>query len=202
MPPRARAIAGVRDSKKLAPRERERLAPLICSRALGCALGAASVAEIERLNIAGATALAMRRALARLGVEYDVVLVDGLPVRALGVAHRAVVGGDALCYSVACASVVAKVARDRLMAALARRRPQYGWGSNAGYGTAAHLAAMREHGLTPHHRRLFCATALGAAPARGGSRRVAAAGRGQPTGSRTFGGSSAPPLPGPPVVVW
>jgi ribonuclease HII len=86
-------------------------------------------------------------------------------VRVLGVPHTAVVGGDGRCYAVACASVVAKEARDRLMRALDRRHPAYAWGRNAGYGTATHRAAVAEHGLTPHHRRSFCGAIAGAPPA-------------------------------------
>lgn len=160
MPPDARAIAGVADSKALSPARRRRLAPLIRAEAVACALGAASVREIDRLNILGATTLAMRRAIARLQGRYDALLVDGRPVEGLGLAHTAVVGGDATCYSVACASIVAKVVRDRLMAALAVRHAGYGWERNMGYGTAAHVAALLRMGRTAHHRTLFCASAL------------------------------------------
>ena len=156
MPAGAPDIAGVRDSKRLSRAVRERLAVEIRAGAVAVSLGAASVAEIGRLNIYQATALAMRRALRRLTVAPDAVLVDGKPIRTLGVAHTAVVGGDAQCYSIACASIVAKVTRDRLMRALARRYPMYGWGENAGYGTPVHLAALRAGGLTAHHRPLFC----------------------------------------------
>jgi ribonuclease HII len=156
MPPAARAIAGVDDSKALDPAERERLAILIRGRAVALALGAASVREIAALNIYQATVLAMRRALSRLRVQPDAILIDGKPIRTLGIAHRAVVGGDRRCYSVACASIIAKVTRDRLMASLAGRYPAYGWADNAGYGTPLHLAALRAAGLTAHHRTLFC----------------------------------------------
>jgi ribonuclease HII len=97
----------------------------------------------------------MRRALARLGLRPDHVLVDGLPLRTLGVVHTAVVGGDACCYHIASASIVAKVTRDRLMTRLAARYPHYAWERNAGYGTADHLRGVALHGLTPHHRRSF-----------------------------------------------
>jgi ribonuclease HII len=163
MPPDARAIPGVADSKVLSSRERDRLAPIIRQRALAWALGAASVREIEVWNIAGATALAIRRALGRLTMPGDVVLLDGRPMKQLsqlGVEHRAVVDGDARCYSIACASIVAKVVRDRLLQSLGRRHPPYGWERNAGYGTAQHIAALRDAGLTPHHRASFCASAL------------------------------------------
>ncbi len=155
MPPAARAIAGVDDSKRLPPDERVRLAAQIRRKALAVGLGAASVREIERLTIYHATVLAMRRALARLDVAPDHVLVDGVALRTLGVPHRAVVGGDDKCFSIACASIVAKVTRDELMTRLARRYPEYRWDRNAGYGTPDHLAGLDAHGLTVHHRRTF-----------------------------------------------
>ena len=155
MPPASRAMPGVDDSKQLSAAERVRLAARIRQRAVAVGLGAASVREIDRLNIYHASVLAMRRALARLPVRPDHVLVDGKPVRSLGVTHTAVVGGDARCFSIACASIVAKVTRDRLMALLARRHPHYRWEQNAGYSTADHLSGLSAHGLTPHHRRSF-----------------------------------------------
>ncbi len=155
MPPDARAIRGVDDSKKLPQLEREKLAARITERALAVSVGAASVREIDRLNIYHASVLAMRRALGRLKVTPDHVIVDGNRIRTLGVEHTAVVGGDACCHSVACASIVAKVTRDRLMRALARRHPHYRWETNAGYGTPEHHAGLASHGLTPHHRRSF-----------------------------------------------
>src|SRR5579871_1869059 len=127
MPPGVRAIAGVDDSKMLDAPERERLALLIRARAVALSLGAASVREIAALNIYQATVLAMRRALRRLAVTPDIVLIDGRPIKTLEIPHRAVVGGDARCYSVACASIVAKVTRDRLMGSLSVRYPAYDW---------------------------------------------------------------------------
>ena len=155
MPPDARAIPGVDDSKRLRAAERVRLAARIRERALAVGLGAASVREIERLNIYHATVLAMLRALRRLPVAPDHVLVDGRPIRTLGVEHTAIVGGDARCFSIACASIVAKVTRDRLMRALAKRHPAYRWERNAGYGTDAHWAALEALGACCHHRRAF-----------------------------------------------
>jgi ribonuclease HII len=113
------------------------------------------VREIDRLNIYHAAVLAIRRSIGRLRVRPDHVLVDGNPIRSLGVEHTAVVGGDACCHSIACASIVAKVTRDRLMRALARRHPHYRWETNVGYGTAEHHAGLAAHGITPHHRRSF-----------------------------------------------
>ena len=160
MPPNARALRGVDDSKVLPAAERRRLARLILQRALAMGLGAASVEEIDRLNIYHATTLAMRRALARLPLSPDHILIDGRPIRALGLPHIAVVDGDDRCFSIACASIVAKVTRDRLMGSLAARYPAYAWESNVGYGTPAHLAALRECGDCGHHRRRFVARIL------------------------------------------
>ena len=155
--PNCRQIAGARDSKTLSAAQREALAPEIRRRALAVGVGAASVAEIDRLNIYHATHLAMRRAIARLG-GHDYVMVDGLPIAGFEAAvgpYDAIVDGDASVYSIACASVVAKVVRDRLMARLAARYPGYGWDHNAGYATAEHRAALRTLGVTPYHRRSF-----------------------------------------------
>ncbi|WP_411281616.1 ribonuclease HII [Gemmatimonas sp.] len=160
MPPGRRAIAGVDDSKKLDAATRVTLAARIREQALVVSLGAASAREIDCINIYHATVLAMRRALSRvpgrLGCQPHHVLVDGKPLRTLGIVHTAVVKGDAKCYAIACASIVAKVTRDRLMHALAVRYEGYAWERNSGYGTAAHRAAVDERGLTPHHRRSFC----------------------------------------------
>ncbi|MBI4495007.1 MAG: ribonuclease HII [Chloroflexi bacterium] len=155
VPPRRQAIEGVQDSKVLSALQRERLAAEIRQRALGVGLGAASVAEVERLNVRKATHLAMRRALARVG-PYDHALIDGLRITDVDLGpHTAIVDGDASCYAIACASIVAKVARDRLMRLLGARYPAYGWERNAGYGTPHHLQALRELGPTPFHRRTY-----------------------------------------------
>jgi ribonuclease HII len=155
MPADTRRIAGVNDSKALSAAERERLTIAIRAHAVAVGVGAASVREIDRYNILQATIRAMRRAVGRLTPPASHVVVDGNPVPTLGWEHTAVVKGDATCYSVACASIVAKVVRDALMARLALRYPAYGWERNAGYGTAVHVAALHAHGLTPHHRRSF-----------------------------------------------
>lgn len=160
MPPDGRRIAGVDDSKRLTAADREALVGEIRSRAIALGLGAASAREVDRLNIYQATTTAMRRALARLGVTPHHVIVDGKPIRTLGVVHTAVVGGDGKCYAVACASIVAKVTRDRLMQRLASRYPGYLWEQNAGYGTPAHMQALDALGATPHHRRSFCVKQL------------------------------------------
>ena len=155
MPPDARAIRGVDDSKALTAGQRSRLATLIFARALAVGVGAASVREIDRLNIYHASTLAMRRALGRLSIVPDHVLIDGKAIRSLTIAHTAVVHGDARCFSIACASIIAKVTRDRLMHSLARRYPTYRWDHNVGYATQDHIAGLATAGITPHHRRSF-----------------------------------------------
>ena len=155
MPPDGRAIPGVDDSKALSAAERTRLAALIRARALALGVGAASVREIDRLNIYHASTLAMRRALSRLCVVPDHVLIDGRAIRTLTIEHTAVVHGDARCFSIACASILAKVTRDYLMTRLALRYPGYTWERNVGYTTRAHIRGLDAHGITPHHRRSF-----------------------------------------------
>jgi ribonuclease HII len=159
MRPGCHRISGVRDSKTLSAGQRERLAPVIRRRAVAVGVGAASVPEIDRLNIYHATHLAMRRAIARLG-GHDHVLVDGNRIAGFEAEvgpYSAIVDGDAKVYSIACASVVAKVVRDRMMALLAVRYPGYGWEHNQGYATRDHRDAIRRLGLTPFHRRSFLA---------------------------------------------
>jgi ribonuclease HII len=153
--PEGTEIEGATDSKALGRVEREELSALILARAQGVTLGAASVREIDRANILVATAWAMNRALGKLSREPDHVVVDGLPMKSLRWKHEALVGGDALVHSVACASIVAKVCRDRLMAKLAVRYPGYGWDHNMGYGTEEHRTAVERLGATPHHRQTF-----------------------------------------------
>lgn len=159
MAPGCRRIPGVRDSKTLSAAQRERLAPIVRRRAIAIGVGAASVGEIDRLNIYHATHLAMRRAIARVGA-HDHVLVDGLRIARFEEEvgpYTAIVDGDAHVYSIACASIVAKVVRDRMMARLAARYPGYGWERNQGYATREHREAIRRLGLTPFHRRSFLA---------------------------------------------
>jgi ribonuclease HII len=149
------AIDGAADSKRLTAAARERIYIDVIARAAAVAVGAASVHEIDRLNVLEATALAMRRALARLPRVPDHIVVDGLPMRGLGREHAAVVDGDALIHSVSCASIVAKVVRDRIMLRLALRHPGYGWERNMGYGTLDHMDSLRALGPTAHHRQLM-----------------------------------------------
>ncbi|MCC6618914.1 MAG: ribonuclease HII [Chloroflexi bacterium] len=157
MPPYGRRVVGVRDSKMLSRAQREWLYPRIRRRALAVGIGAASVAEIDRLNIYHATNLAMARAIGRIA-DREHTLIDGRRVHGLEAKvgpYTAVVRGDATIYSIAAASVVAKVVRDRLMDRLAARHPFYGWEHNAGYATLDHRLGIEEHGVTAFHRRSF-----------------------------------------------
>lgn len=152
------AISGLDDSKALCREVREDLAARIRRRALGAAVGAASASEIDALGIVPATLLAMRRALERLaegGASPDLVLFDAVTLPGLDVPQRAFVRGDARVACIAAASVVAKVARDGAMERLDREWPVYGFANHRGYGTAAHLGALRRHGPSPQHRLTF-----------------------------------------------
>lgn len=183
-PENVRPIRGVRDSKLVAMSRREELALKIRARAMCFGVGAASCREIDRVNIRVATALAMRRAVGALLRALDsssqceaasqerghceaaeppkqplppgfLVLIDGLPFPELGYPHEALIDGDALCFSIAAASIMAKTVRDRLMRGLAARHPAYGWDSNVGYGTPEHLAGLQSAGPSRHHRLTF-----------------------------------------------
>ena len=145
---------GIDDSKRLSAPRRERIARAIEAAALW-GLGLATVEEVDRLNVRQATLLAMARAVAALPVRPGHVLVDGLDLPNLGVPATALKGGDRLSLSVAAASIVAKVRRDRVMAEAAQHWPEYGWERNAGYGTKSHMAALHANGPTPFHRRSF-----------------------------------------------
>ncbi len=153
--PRGVGVEGADDSKRISRAEREEVARCVREQAVAVTVGAASAREIDGINILRATARAMERAIRRLPRRPDHVVVDGLPVRDLPWEHEAVVGGDSLVHSIACASIVAKVCRDGLMVRLARRYPEYGWDRNMGYGTEEHRAAIRRFGPTPHHRMTF-----------------------------------------------
>jgi ribonuclease HII len=144
------------DSKKLSAAQREAaFGALLACKGAEIGVGAASVTEIARLNILHASLLAMARAVLRLKMPPDVALVDGNRPPMLACTVRCVVGGDALCLSIAAASIVAKVLRDRAMARLAVRFPGYGWERNAGYATGDHRAALLRLGATRHHRAAF-----------------------------------------------
>jgi ribonuclease HII len=155
MPPDKRAMPGINDSKKLSAKQRGEVIDKILANALSVGIGAASVREIDRLNILQASVLAVRRAIKRLKVTPDHIVVDGKSIRTYDFKHTAVVRGDSRCYSIACASIVAKITRDRLMHALSNRYPAYSWGENSGYATAIHLKGIADHGITRHHRKSF-----------------------------------------------
>ncbi|MCH2465411.1 MAG: ribonuclease HII [Gemmatimonadetes bacterium] len=148
-------VEGAGDSKKLSFTVREELYAEILAEASSVGIGVGSVQEIDRYNILNATTLAMNRAVTQLSEHPGHIVVDGLPVKKLKWEHDAVVGGDGLVHSIACASIVAKVTRDRLMRRLALRYPGYSWEKNVGYGTVAHHAAIKKLGLTSHHRVTF-----------------------------------------------
>jgi ribonuclease HII len=151
---------GLDDSKKLSPAAREEFAALLERSGARIGIGAASVSEIDRRNILQATLAAMCRAVAALGGAPAIALVDGNVPPPLACPVRTVVGGDGLSLSIAAASIIAKVTRDRLMHRLARRYGGYGWETNVGYGTGEHQRAIETLGLTPHHRRSFAPVQL------------------------------------------
>ncbi|MFM8683091.1 MAG: ribonuclease HII [Chthoniobacterales bacterium] len=150
------ALDGLNDSKKVSAAKREKFYAILTATAeILWAVAEATVEEIDRLNILRATHLAMARAIEALPRKPDHALVDGLPVRGLPVEHTALVEGDSLSLSIAAASIVAKVTRDRLMVELDARHPQYGFAQHKGYGVKKHLEALRNHGPCPAHRRTF-----------------------------------------------
>jgi ribonuclease HII len=149
-------IQGVGDSKAMTAAQREEVVGRILQSCVAWAVGAASPKVVDRINIRRATALAMQRAIDRLRIRPDHLLVDGLAVPELGLeTHTPFVGGDGRVHCIGAASILAKVTRDRLMVRLAARYPAYGWDKNKGYGTPEHLRALDDHGPTPHHRQSF-----------------------------------------------
>ena len=150
-----RPIRGLNDSKLLTALARERLSVEIHAKALCFCIAQASVEEIDELNILQATMLAMRRAVEGLRLRPNKVLVDGNRLPTLRIAAEAIVKGDAKVKAISAASILAKVHRDRLCQELHLLHPQYGFDGHKGYPTPAHLAALKEHGACPHHRRSF-----------------------------------------------
>ena len=148
-------IKGLADSKKLTPLRREKLYDEIRAKALCCSIAIATAEEIDTLNILQATMLAMRRAVEGLRLKPHKVLVDGNRLPTLVILAEAIVKGDALVPAISAASILAKVYRDRWCADYDLEYPQYGFAGHKGYGTAAHLAALRKHGACPQHRRSF-----------------------------------------------
>jgi ribonuclease HII len=150
-----RPIEGLADSKKLSEKQRDRLAPIIRERALAWAVAYAEVDEIDRINILQATLLAMKRAVQALHIQPQQVLVDGLYCPQTGIPSQAIVKGDSKVAAISAASILAKTARDELMLKLHLQYPQYGFDGHKGYPTVAHIAALREHGVSDVHRRSF-----------------------------------------------
>ena len=146
---------GVNDSKKLTEKKREALFDYIKENALAYGIGLSSEQEIDEINILQATFLAMRRAVEALPVSADYALVDGNRIQGLDIPAECVIGGDGKVLSIAAASILAKVTRDREMRALAAQYPEYGFEKHKGYGTKAHYLAIAEHGICPIHRRTF-----------------------------------------------
>ena len=148
-------IVGVDDSKKLSAKKRETLAEEIKKRALAYTIVEVSEKEIDEINILEATKLGMKKAIETLAIEPQTVLTDGNMTIDIAYPQKSVIGGDALSYSIGAASIIAKVYRDHMMDEYAKEYPQYAFESNKGYGTAAHMQAIKEYGLCPIHRRTF-----------------------------------------------
>ena len=148
-------IEGLNDSKKLSEKKREALFDIITDKAVSFSIAQATVEEINELNILEATLLAMRRAIAGLDIPADFALIDGNVCRDFSLDARAVIHGDAISPSIAAASILAKVTRDRMCLDLDREYPMYGIAKNKGYGSKAHMDALREHGPAPIHRTKF-----------------------------------------------
>ena len=148
-------IEGLNDSKKLSEKKRDLLFDQIKENAIAYCIASASVEEIDQLNILEATLLAMRRAIDGLSVKADFALIDGNVSRDFQVDAKAVISGDATSPSIAAASILAKVTRDRMCIELDAAYPQYGIAKHKGYGTKAHMQALREHGASPIHRKQF-----------------------------------------------
>lgn len=154
--PRDECIEGVNDSKKLSEKKREKLYYEIISRALAYGIGISDVSVIEEVNILNATKLAMKQAIENLKIKPDYVLIDGNQMINIDIVGQTVVSGDARSESIAAASILAKVTRDRMLIEYDKKYPEYGFAKHKGYGTKAHIEAIGKYGLTPIHRPSFC----------------------------------------------
>lgn len=150
-------IEGLDDSKKLSEKRRDALYDVILEKAAAWGIGTASVEEIDSLNILNATYLAMNRAIAAMGVRPELALIDGNRASGIEYPNRTIVKGDSLCASIAAASILAKVSRDRFMMELAEKLPEYRFEQHKGYGTKLHYAMLEQYGISPVHRRSFLA---------------------------------------------
>ena len=154
--PKDSMIEGVNDSKKISEAKREKLYDVITEEAISYGVGIMSQKKIDEVNILNATKNGLTKSLEELDSKPDIILVDALrDINTLGVPYRSVIKGDAKIYSIACASIIAKVTRDRIMREWDKIYPQYGFKSHKGYGTSKHIAAIKEYGLCPLHRRSF-----------------------------------------------
>ena len=154
--PRYSMIEGVNDSKKVSEKKREELYEIITNEAIAYGVGIIDQKEIDRINILNATKEGLTMAIKELSVRPDLIIVDALTkIDTDGIAYRSIVKGDAKCYSIAAASIIAKVTRDRIMREWDKVYPEYGFEKHKGYGTSAHIAAIKEYGLCPIHRKSF-----------------------------------------------
>lgn len=154
--PRDSMIEGVNDSKKVSEKKREKLYDLITDEAIAYGVGIIDQKEIDRINILNATKEGLTMAVKELNPKPDLIIVDALSkIDTEGIPYKSIIKGDAKCYSIACASIIAKVTRDRIMRQWDEVYPQYGFIKHKGYGTAAHIAAIKEYGLCPLHRLSF-----------------------------------------------
>lgn len=154
--PQNSMIEGVNDSKKVSEKKREKLYEIITEEALSYGVGIIDQNEIDDINILNATKKGLTQSIKELKTKPDIILVDALrDIDTLGIPYRSVIKGDAKIYSIACASIIAKVTRDRIIREWDKVYPQYGFASHKGYGTAKHIAAIKEFGLCPLHRRSF-----------------------------------------------
>ena len=154
--PKDSMIEGVNDSKKVSEKKREKLYDLITTEAISYGVGIISQDEIDEINILNATKKGLTNSLKELSTKPDIILVDALrEIDTLNIPYRSVIKGDAKIYSIACASIIAKVTRDRIIREWDKVYPQYGFASHKGYGTAKHIAAIKKYGLCPLHRKSF-----------------------------------------------
>lgn len=154
--PKESIIEGVNDSKKVSEKKREELYDKIIEEAISYGVGIIDCKQIDEINILNATKLGLTTSLQELKVRPDIILVDALnKIDTLGIEYKSIIKGDALCYSISCASIIAKVTRDRIMREWDEVYPMYGFINHKGYGTASHIQAIKEYGLCPIHRRSF-----------------------------------------------